>query len=71
MIISAPVPQSGTLGPAIVTLDDTMTTLEDAGTLGLYTLWAGTAEIDAVVTGDVMLEAIFADAVVDRYFLEF
>jgi len=61
--ISAPIPQMGTLGPAIATFDNVAVT--KAGTKAGYNLWHGSVDIGALTTGAVTVEIVQAGKAID------
>ena len=65
--VSAPVPQMGTLGPAIASFDDVAVT--NIGRRGLYELFEGSVHLDASATGAIAVDIIEAGEVVDSLLL--
>jgi len=61
--VAAPIPQSGTLGPTILTLNQVELTSE--GSKGGYNLWNGSIDFGAAVTGNVSVEVWEAGVVKD------
>lgn len=65
--VSAPIPQQGTLGPAISIIDGVA--LESVyGVSGDYELWEGSVSLGAV-TGAVSVRILVGGVVVDTYLL--
>jgi hypothetical protein len=65
--VSAPVPQMGTLGPAIASFDDVPVT--NIGRKGLHDLFEGSVLLDASATGAIAVDIIEAGEVLDTLLL--
>ena len=65
--VSAPLPQMGTLGPAISSLEDVA--VASAGSKAGYALWQGSAEFGAMATGAVSVEIMSGSETVDLLFV--
>jgi hypothetical protein len=65
--ISAPVPQTGTLGPAIATFDNVA--VRSVGRKAGYDLWQGSVDLDALATGAVTVEILQSGKVIDNLFV--
>lgn len=63
MTDSVPVPQMGTLGPAISVFNNVA--VVNVGQKAGYDLWQGRVEINAVATGAMTVEVLEGDKVVD------
>ena len=67
MKVSAPVPQMGTLGPAIASFDDVAVT--NIGRRGLYELFEGSVHLDTSATGAIAVDILEAGEVLDTLLL--
>jgi hypothetical protein len=65
--VSAPVPQDGTLGPAIVSFDNVK--VSNIGTKAGYVLWGGSVSIGALATGPVSVDILDGGRVTDTLLL--
>jgi hypothetical protein len=66
--VSAPVPQIGTLGPAILSFESVAVT--NVGTNAGYELWSGSLDFGVLATGNVTVEVTSSGgAVVDTLLL--
>ena len=65
--VSAPVPQLGTLGPAISSFGNVALARE--GSKGGYELWTGSLDFGVRATGNVTIEVMNGEVVVDTLLL--
>ena len=59
MKVQVPVPQQGTLGPAIKTFEDV--TVRNVGKKAGYGLWGGSLEVGALATGALSVVVLDED----------
>ena len=65
--VSAPVPQMGTLGPAILSFGDVAVT--SVGTKAGYELWSGSVDFGVLATGNVTVEVVSGGVTIDTLLL--
>jgi len=65
--LSAPVPQMGTLGPAILSFGNVA--VKNVGTKAGYVLWSGSLDFGVLATGNVTVEVTSGGVAVDTLLL--